>query len=329
MKTAKVLRVIKDKFNLFANGRIDGQDYMPAIESIRQTLAAPLVQQGFKLDEHYGYYGHEVRSETGKLRPSDVEFIKGVRVNVVPDCLTTDISVDDSGIVSFTQKVFDTEGGKAISVMHDAGIGGWSWATGSANGHRIMTDFAGFDYVKRPNYISTEKAMMLASAAPSREEVISSLMASGLDETEANDKFNQLEAGDTVSRIDYNNIAEELELMHLASDGIKGQDYEQKITDAEAKTSQVYSDSQALMLACIDSLPVYVSEEVKAAALESVGEPNEAMAMIFASVGNMSEQDKMMLASADKVTVQQDNDKGGNATQFKSFEKPVNFNNKA
>jgi hypothetical protein len=326
MKKHKVLRVIKDKFNLFDSGRIDSQDFMPAIASIRKTLGMPLVQQGFKLGEHYGYYGHEVRSETGKLRPSDVEFIKGVKVNVIPDCLTTELEVSDDGTVSFTQEIYDTEGGKAIDVMQAANMGGWSWATSSASGHRVMTDFAGFDYVKRPNYISTDKALMLASSAPSREEIVSALMTSGLNESEANDKYELLESSDTVSRIDYNNVAEELELMHLASDGVKGQDYEQRIAKAEKETQSAKDSHQALMLACIEALPTFVSEEVKSLALQSMGKPNEALNLILTSVGSITEQDKMMLASV--VTKAQVDNDGTSKVKYKGYEAPLNFSNK-
>jgi hypothetical protein len=327
MKKAKILRVVKDRFNLFESGRIDSQDFMPAIESIKRTLASPLVKQGFDLGEHFGYYGHEVRSETGKLRPSDVEFIKGTKVNVIPDCITTELSISDDGTVDFTQEIYETDGGKAISVMIDSNIGGWSWATGSANGHRIMTDFAGLDYVKRPNYISTQKAMMLASTTADRSELVSSLIEAGLSEEKANEKLDIINSGDSVSRIDYNNAVEELELMHLVHDGSNVVDLESRIAEANAQAELAQQNSQALMLACIDSLPVYVSDEVKGLALQSTDKPNEAMEMILASVGKMSEQDKLMLASAgaDTVTVNQNANSEGKTTKFNGYKQAFSF----
>jgi|GEM_PF-5397426 len=324
MKKPSVLRTVSDKFNLFNSGRIDSQNFMPAIASIRKTLDAPLVKQGFELGEHYGYFGHEVRAKTGKLRPSDVEFIEGTKVNVVPDCRTTHLSVSDDGTVDFTQEIYDTDGGKAMSVMIDSNVGGWSWATNSANGHRIMTDFAGIDYVKRPNYISTEN-MMLASTAPSREDIIASLVKSGLSESEANEKYEALDADDSVSRVEHNSVVEELELMHLANDNKE----DQKISDIEQASEKARADSQALMLACIERLPVFVTEETKALALQSTGEPNEALTMILASVGNMSEQDKLMLASANNVTASQDTATANEGKSFESYEEEPNFNNKA
>ncbi|MBU2968725.1 hypothetical protein KO527_05105 [Pseudoalteromonas sp. C2R02] len=302
----KIIGKITDTFNLFKEGRIDHQNFKVAVSSVQKVINSPIVQQGLKLGELFGYFGHDIRSKTGKLKPSDVEFIDGVKHLVIPDFRTVAISCSDEGIVTHTQEIFPTDGGRAAMGMIDRNAGGWSWASNSANGHTIMTDLAGFDYVKHPNYISTQKAMMLASAQNDNtpENITSAMIENGLDEeTAALQQMIFNASPDSVPVHEHNDVVEELELTRLIVDDCKSvqEDLAQANKNLLAKESDLKSEKdnkKSLMLACINMLPIKVSAHVAQEAALSDGEPNEALQQIFKSVGGMTEGDKMMLAAA-------------------------------
>ncbi|MGL5906735.1 MAG: hypothetical protein ACRCZA_08420 [Shewanella sp.] len=175
----EVLETVTDSFNLKNHGRSDGNNRGYLIESVKKMLSSAHFKERLKLRELYGYFGHNRRQLSEKMDLNEVEVVyrdgKPVVLENVPAAITTDMSVNDDGIVTFTQDILKTPAGYAAKAMRDAGAGGWSWAV---NGVRTLLGasaqtFHGFDYVKHPSYIDMDKqSMMLESVGVSDESML-------------------------------------------------------------------------------------------------------------------------------------------------------------
>ncbi|EBF2947688.1 head processing protein, partial [Salmonella enterica] len=179
-----VLKTVTDRFCLYKNartGRQNGRKYV--LGAVKAMLESKETQEGLRLGELYGYYGHGRREMTGKLELPETSVImvegRPVVIDNVPACRTVDISVDDKGVVTHTQEILNTEPGKIVAAMIESRAGGWSWATGGrqAGNIAVTTSFHGVDYVTNPNYVSLDHP---ASAGMFESADAQSLLAESL-----------------------------------------------------------------------------------------------------------------------------------------------------
>ncbi|EJQ2206451.1 head processing protein, partial [Escherichia coli] len=147
---ADVLKTVTDRFCLYSNarkGRQNGRQYV--LSAVKAMLESKETQEGLRLGELFGYYGHGRRQLTGKLEVPETSVImvegRPVVIDNVPACRTVAISVDDNGIVTHTQEILNTEPGKIVAAMIESRAGGWSWATGGRESGKIAvtTSFHG------------------------------------------------------------------------------------------------------------------------------------------------------------------------------------------
>jgi hypothetical protein len=193
----KILKTIKETFNIFKDGRVHNpvpQKFL--LSALTSVLRSPMTQERIKLNEAIGYYGHRLREMTGKIRPSEVEMIekngKMAAVNIVPAVRTRSVSVDEQGNVTHEQEFFDTEPGRASLALYEVGSGGFSWAMSGSNAHStpqgsVAKQFSGFDFVQQPNFIPLHRqSMLLSSVGDDTDQLILSGMAEqGLSDEKA------------------------------------------------------------------------------------------------------------------------------------------------
>lgn len=150
-----------DSFSLLKNARKYGaNERRYAIDKVGKLFQSPSVKESLRLRELYGYYGHGLREMIGSLDVPEVAVIKvngnSIVTNTVPSnvCVALDID-EDTGVITHTEEVLDTDPGKIVQSMLKGEVGGWSWATSGKDGYfSIPTCIKGFDYVVQPNYIS-------------------------------------------------------------------------------------------------------------------------------------------------------------------------------
>lgn len=188
----KVLKRHTDRFCLYKNarkGRQNGRNYL--LSAVKSMFESAETQEGLRLGELYGYYGHGRREMAGLDVPETaVVMVEGrpVIVDNVPGCRTVELSVDDEGIVTHTQEIFDNEPGRIIAGLLESRAGGWSWATSGRNGTvAIPTRYFGMDYVKNPNFVSLDHPAYMNESADQEEKLLESLQAKGFTEAGARD----------------------------------------------------------------------------------------------------------------------------------------------
>lgn len=270
----EVLRTVTDRFCLYKNareGRQNGRNYV--LSAVRSMLESKDTQEGLRLGEHFGYYGHGRREMTKKLDVPETSVImvegKPVVIDNVPGCRTVSVSVDENGVVTHTQEIFNTEPGKIIAAMIDSAAGGWSWATGGrmAGSTAITTSFHGFDYVTNPNYVSLDHP---ASAGLFESADAQSLLAESLE----NVGYSASAAGEIITH--YGKMAE-LEMMIEATQ--RNAELEQQLLESHGRMLELQHNEQTLrdriallesasgtrdevmtgIMAKLDDLPVFVT----------------------------------------------------------------------
>ncbi len=173
------MRRVETAINIHKEGRSghNGRRYVQ--HSVRAMIDSAATQEGLRLGELFGYFGHTARTLSGKMKPDEQEVVmvngKPVVMQNVPSNRLVAISLDDDGTLHHTQEILDTPSGNLVSAMIDSNAGGWSWAvTGPRNsaGDHPQTMY-GFDYVAQPNFIPlVRQGAMLDSVG---EEVITRL----------------------------------------------------------------------------------------------------------------------------------------------------------
>ena len=165
------MRRVETAINIHKEGRSghNGRRYVQ--HSVRAMIDSAATQEGLRLGELFGYFGHTARTLSGKMKPDEQEVVmvngKPVVMQNVPSNRLVAISLDDDGTLHHT--------GNLVCAMIDSNAGGWSWAvTGPRNsaGDHPQTMY-GFDYVAQPNFIPlVRQGAMLDSVG---EEVITRL----------------------------------------------------------------------------------------------------------------------------------------------------------
>ena len=295
----EVLKTVTDRFCLYKNartGRQNGRKYV--LSAVKTMLESKETQEGLKLGELYGYYGHGRREMTGKLELPETSVImvegRPVVIDNVPACRTVAISVDDNGIVTHTQEILNTDPGKIVAAMIESRAGGWSWATGGRESGKIAvtTSFHGVDYVTNPNYVSLDHP---ASAGMFESADAQSLLAESL----ATHGYSEESVQAVISH--YNKLAElemmveaternaELETALLESQGLY-LEAQQRYAAAEERiqllerNEGVRDEVLATIQNELDKLPIYVTHSQKSAFKLATSEDAKTIASLLESL---------------------------------------------
>lgn len=273
-----VLKTVTDRFCLYSNarkGRQNGRQYV--LSAVKTMLESKETQEGLRLGELFGYYGHGRRQLTGKLEVPETSVImvegRPVIIDNVPACRTVAISVDDNGIVTHTQEILNTEPGKIVAAMIESRAGGWSWATGGRESGKIAvtTSFHGVDYVTTPNYISLDHPASagMFESADSKSLLAESLAAHGYSDESVQAVISHYgKMAELEMMVEATERTAELETALLESQG-RHLEAMAKIADAEARialleeTAGIRDDVLAAMQDELDNLPIFVSAAQK------------------------------------------------------------------
>lgn len=286
------MRNVTSTFNIFEHGRTTHNNRPYLLAAVKRIIESPKVQEALKLGELYGYYGHGKRELAEKLTPSEIEVVmvkgKAVAIEQVPSNVTTELAVDDEGNVTHTQRILDTKTGLIVDAMESSGAGGWSWAaSGTANN---FAGFGGFDYVKRPSYISNEKRtkLMLESiGVESVEEcIIHNLKGVGLSQEES-----QLILESWEEKPEDNASEQSLKLQCLMFESViqdQEQSHKEVVGELKAQIDDVNQwreSRKTLMLESLNTLPIIPTDEQKEAFLNLSSEEDlKIVSSMFESV---------------------------------------------
>lgn len=182
------------RYSLFEEGRkYSGNHRKYLIENAREVCYSPKVREQIKLREALGYYGHGIRQKAGRLRPQELNYAetaggREVEIIAVPSNVTTQFDVAQDGTVTHTQDVLKTPSGEIVSSLHKSRVGGFSWACHGVDGGQHspteLDDFAGFDYVLRPDF-SYNRGYILEGAGDVDQLVLECVEAVVKDQAKA------------------------------------------------------------------------------------------------------------------------------------------------
>lgn len=164
------MRRVDTSINIHKEGRTGHNGRRYVHHSVKRMLDSAATQEGLRLGELFGYFGHSARALSGKMKPAEQEIVmldgKPTIMQNIPSNRLVAISLDDDGTLHHTQEILDTPTGGIVSAMLDSNAGGWSWAvTGPSNytGDHPQIMY-GFDYVAQPNFVPLDRqASMLDS----------------------------------------------------------------------------------------------------------------------------------------------------------------------
>jgi hypothetical protein len=308
MPDYQVLNTVTDRFSLYQNarkGRQNGRKY--ALSAVKAMLESPETQEGLKLGELFGYYGHGRRaayhSQYGSLDLPEVSVLqvdgKPVVLENVPACRTIAIGVDDDGVVTHTQEILDTPTGKVLNGMIKSHAGGWSWATAGADmpGVAIPKSYHGCDYVLHPNFVSLDHpaSLMMESADTRNQAILEGLLQSGFSTESSQEILQHYErmCGAT-SMLESVMRVQELELAQLESVGYQ-MALSSELRETKAMLESVRGEVSSLRNAeqarqsqldeLLDDLPIFVSHKQRDAIME-MNNPGQAdvLKALFESV---------------------------------------------
>ena len=105
----KVLTTHTDRFSLYEKvrqGKQNNRNYM--LDAVKSMINSPETQEGLRLGELYGYYGHTRRQITGNMELPETAVVmvegKPVVLDNVPSNRTIELSVDEEGVVTTLRK---------------------------------------------------------------------------------------------------------------------------------------------------------------------------------------------------------------------------------
>lgn len=293
----KVLATHTDRFSLFEKvrkGKQNNRNYM--LEAVKSMINSPETQEGLRLGELYGYYGHTRRVMTGNMELPETAVVmvegKAVVLDNVPSNRTVELSVDDDGVVTHTEEIFETPTGKIVASMLESRAGGWSWVTTGRDSPAISIPkaFYGFDYVTMPNFISKDHPAAMHECADSRTAaMLESLQNQGFSSDAATsiiehyDLLSHREAMiESVLRV------EELESTTLIATGqllAKERELEEtramleSLRTANAQQGNMMEGRKSMLAKALDRLPVFVTERHRSALANMQTEDDLAVAV--------------------------------------------------
>ena len=335
----KILKTHTDRFSLYRKvrkGKQNNRNYM--LEAVKSMINHPETQEGLRLGELYGYYGHSRRQLAGKMELPETAVVmvegKPVVLDNIPACRTTAISIDDEGIVTHTQEILDTPTGHIVAGMLESRAGGWSWVTTGRDSPQISIpkNLYGFDYVLNPNFISKDHpAAMFESNDDRSTAMIEAMTGQGFgDESAAAiiehaDKLAQHEAMfESAMRL------EELEEAMLEATGQLLAQEQQLAEQATAIAAQ--QEAQALfesatearaakMAIVLDKLPVFTNSAQRAAlASMQTDEDVAVISALFESVARLEVATLPLDVIAESVAPQPEKKATASAQTFVTFQ---------
>lgn len=274
----KTLLTHTDRFSLFdkvRKGKQNNRKYM--LEAVKRMFNSQETQEGLRLGELYGYYGHTRRelAKTPELPETSVIMVEGkpVVIENVPASRTIAISVDDDGVVTHTEEIFDTAPGRIVASMLESRAGGWSWVTTGRDSPAISipTGYYGMDYVTMPNFISMDHPAAMRESTEDRNAVMTeALIKQNFTEEDADGiikhytALNEYEVMfESIQRI------EELEVARLAAAGElldKDRQLEEQsimlesLRKGEAERAEKTALRTAMFERVLDKLPVFTNQ---------------------------------------------------------------------
>lgn len=276
---------VEDSFNIYKEGRMGGNGRRYVLHAVKNMLQSPATQEGLRLGELYGYFGHGIRQATNKMRPSELEVVvmggKPVVIQNVPANRTISIDIDDDGNVNHSQEVLDTPSGLIVQSMIDSGAGGWSWAcSGASNrGSDYPNAFFGFDYVNQPNFIPVDR----------QQAMFESVGVDNLDALIAHNLHQRGFTGDPAVFLEsWNQVSVAAEAAREAAFDtfmLSGMLLESKtdthnlrisLDAAKAEQNELEKQRETLILESLEKLPVMLSDEQRRAMI-SMKTPEDAL----------------------------------------------------
>lgn len=279
----KTLLTHTDRFSLFnkvRKGKQNNRNYI--LEAVKRMINGPETQEGLRLGELYGYYGHSRRelAKNVELPETAVVMVEGkpVVLDNIPGSRTIAISVDDEGVVTHTEEILDTPTGRIIASMLESRAGGWSWVTTGRDSPAasIPTGFFGFDYVTMPNFISMDHPAAMRESAEDRDTAITEALikqnftaedATGIVKHYTDLSHHEM-MFESIQRI------EELETAQLVAAGElldKDRQLEEQNTmleslrSIESEQKQQRADRMAMFERVLDKLPVFTNQRQREA----------------------------------------------------------------
>lgn len=296
----KALRTVTDRFSIVDCIRKhtpqNKRNYI--LKSIKASISDPVTLEHMKLGELFGYYGHNRREEhynrTGSLKLPETSIImvdgKPVVLDNVPSNRTLSINMDESGIITHTQEILQTDPGRIVDGMDKSNAGGWSWITsGSDSWISVVREFFGFDYVTTPNYISLDKKSMMAESASDRQtHVVRTLIESGYTESAAIDiseHFEKMRGQDMMIEGFQRAQNAEGELLILTGKILEMTESLHQQSAMLEKAESTARLREKHLSSIMNNLPIFLSEEQKQAMLRMETEQDlQSVQAIFESV---------------------------------------------
>lgn len=190
---SKEKRYIKVAFDALDNGReYTGKQRGYILDNLKSVIKSPEVQERLRLRQLQGYFGHSMRELAGKLSLSAKEVLKlpngqQIIADAIPACVTTDLDIDENGVVTHTQEILDNEEGDKVWSLHSNKVGGFSWATSGeiSGGAARLASLFGFDYVPDPLNVNNKGWILDSESSddsiPERNGLLKSLKENGVN----------------------------------------------------------------------------------------------------------------------------------------------------
>ncbi|WCH25190.1 hypothetical protein [Aeromonas salmonicida] len=271
------MRRVETTINIHKEGRTGHNGRRYVHHSVKKMLDSAATQEGLRLGELFGYFGHSARSLSGKMKPGEQEVVmldgKPVIMQNIPSNRTVAIALDDDGTLHHTQEILDTPSGAIVCSMLDSNAGGWSWAvTGPSNytGDHPQVMY-GFDYVAQPNFVPlARQGAMLDSAG---ETMIAQL---GMDREVYSAMLDSWVQVSAVRRIEEANLYDVMMLDGMLFEQSQKsaqltQDLEAAREEAKAATQQ----RQQVMMDALEAYPVMLTKDQRLA-ISSMATPDDA-----------------------------------------------------
>lgn len=271
------MRRVDTSINIHKEGRTGHNGRRYVHHSVKKMLDSAATQEGLRLGELYGYFGHSARALSGKMKPGEQEVVmldgKPVIMQNVPSNRLVAISLDDDGTLHHTQEILDTPSGAIVSSMLDSNAGGWSWAvTGPSNytGDHPQVMY-GFDYVAEPNFIPlVRQGAMLDSAG---EAVIAQL---GMDREAYCAMLDSWVQVSAARRIEEASLYDVMMLDGmLAEQRQHSTKLAQDLEAARADAKAAIAHRQQVMLDALEAYPVMLTKEQRTS-IAAMATPDDA-----------------------------------------------------
>ncbi|MGL4349537.1 MAG: hypothetical protein ACRDC7_00450 [Aeromonas veronii] len=306
--------IVTDEFDLKNEGRIGGNGRRYVLHSVRAMIQSRATQEGLRLRELYGYFGHGRRELADKLKLAEVEVInvngKPVVIENVPSNVTIALDMDESGLVSHTEEVLDTAPGLIVQSMIASKAGGWSWATGGTDsayrgGPAYARAYYGCDYVNQPSFVPPDRqSAMLESVGVAHDQIIADLGQRGFD---AEGLQPMLESWGRLSETAREVCNQQLDVMMMEGMLLeaKGECAELKrdLDAAREEKDKAIQRRQQMILEALDTMPLILTKAQRKA-LVDMETPEDAQ-VLCALLESFSSTDigSLPLGSRKSVTV--------------------------